>query len=205
MVTGAWLRLLRYRQNPTTMRHVTQSRTLISSTTVRERWTVAVGAGDRSFGARLIGPASGAVVNTRHRGTTAGSGRARDERPRQFDEIRSPAVRQFEWTRAVGTSVLRLGAQHPPTARFAGRARNDAEFSFGLIGDARRAVVSSSSLGRAPVTADLATSGVLTEGLDRARPATTAMERPDIERLTDKVVAALDRRLWAQRERMGGR
>jgi len=54
-------------------------------------------------------------------------------------------------------------------------------------------------------------SGVVSDTKDRSanssgRPAPSAFSgTPDIERLTDKVVAALDRRLWSQRERMGGR
>jgi hypothetical protein len=54
-------------------------------------------------------------------------------------------------------------------------------------------------------------SGVVSDTKDGSvnsigRPAPSAFSgTPDIERLTDKVVAALDRRLWSQRERMGGR
>jgi hypothetical protein len=118
-------------------------------------------------------------------------------------------------SRAVGVHI-----QQPSTARLVASTRPPAAAAVpgnGLAGfgsrDPARVLVDV-----APARAILpmqpperGLSGVVPDTKDGSvnsigRPAPSAFSgTPDIERLTDKVVAALDRRLWSQRERMGGR
>ena len=202
MITGVRLRLLRPRRGSVSflrrierstshVHHVVYRTSTVAPSMASARATFIVAA-DAANGVPRRGepPSSRASLGDHRRTTHSGADAA-------------PALRRIEWTRSPVGSVLRREAAQPPTRTF-GHGRQNAQISFGPSGPDRKVVRSARSIGRTSVAVEPASGIAVVEGSNRAHPITAA-EITDIERLTDKVVAVLDRRLWSQRERMGGR
>jgi hypothetical protein len=102
----------------------------------------------------------------------------------------------------VGAAPVELGASAVGTLRRRGDHR-------GLINAPAARTIALSVPAPQVASRRLSVAEVRSADGDRQLRDTDAERAPaaplDLERLTDKVVAAIDRRLWSHRERMGGR
>jgi hypothetical protein len=156
-----------------------------------------------------------AMKETSAPGRPAGGTTARMVRPQPGPR---PALARHRTTSrprpgaARAADITRVRREHA-TTRFAERAvRNGRGQRWGsdvertLLAAAPTRVLARSPHGDATSPGGFETGGARPHPLTERSPSPErAVGPPDIERLTDSVVAAIDRRLWSHRERMEGR
>jgi hypothetical protein len=132
-----------------------------------------------------------------------------EQRPDRLVRRPGADARRQRWPAAhprsslvVGAAPVKLGASAAGTLRRRGDHR-------GLINAPAARTIALSVPAPQVASRRLSVAEVRSADGDRQLRDTDAERAPaaplDLERLTDKVVAAIDRRLWSHRERMGGR